>query len=143
MVTPRSDVDEATERRDRGMRVRRAVLGDDHVDRAVAATTHLDAAFQDYITGSAWGDVWGRPGLEPETRSLVTIALLAALGHEHELEMHLRAARRTGATPERIVEVLLHVAVYAGVPAANRAFAALKRVDGDEPHERDTRGGAT
>lgn len=125
------------------MQVRRAVLGDDHVDRATAATTDLDEAFQNYITGSAWGDVWGRPGLEPETRSLVTIALLAALGHEDELELHVRAARRTGATPERIVEVLLHVAVYAGVPAANHAFALLKRVHRDEAHGRDTGGGTT
>lgn len=120
------------ERADRGMAVRREVLGDEHVDRAVAATTPLDAPFQDYITGAAWADVWGRPGLDRATRSLVTIALLAALGHDHELEMHLRAAQRNGATPERIAEALLHVAVYAGVPAANTAFAALKRVVGDE-----------
>ena len=111
-----------------GMRVRRQVLGDEHVDAAIAGTTPWDEAFQRYITGAAWSDVWGRPGLEPPERSLVTIALLAALGHERELEMHLRAARRTGAEPERIVEVLLHVALYAGVPAANTAFASLKRV---------------
>lgn len=113
------------------MQTRRTVLGDAHVDRAVAGTTDLDAAFQDYLTGAAWADVWARPGLEPDTRSLVTIAILAALGQEHELEMHLRAAQRTGATPERVVEVLLHVAVYAGMPAANRAFAALKLLHGD------------
>lgn len=119
-------------RHDRGMAVRRAVLGDEHVDRAVATTTALDAPFQDYITGAAWADVWGREGLDRPTRSLLTVALLAALGHERELEMHLRASRNTGATPEQIVEALLHVAVYAGVPAANIAFAALKRVLGDD-----------
>jgi 4-carboxymuconolactone decarboxylase len=117
------------DRRLRGMQVRREVLGDEHVDRAVANTSPLDAAFQTYITGAAWADVWGRDGLDRPTRSLVTIALLAALGHEQELEMHLRAARRTGATPDAIGEALLHVALYAGVPAANRAFAALKRVE--------------
>ena len=114
------------------MQVRREVLGDEHVDAAVEGTTVLDEAFQDYITGAAWADVWGRPGLERPVRSLVTIALLAAQGHERELEMHLRATRRTGATPEQIVEVLLHVGVYAGVPAANMAFAAVKRVLGEE-----------
>lgn len=121
------------ERGDRGMQVRREVLGDDHVDAAVAATTPLDAPFQDYITGAAWSDVWGRDGLDRPTRSLLTLVLLAALGHEREFEMHLRAARNTGATPEQIAEALLHVAVYAGVPAANTAFAALKREYGDDP----------
>ncbi len=122
-------------RRDHGMQVRRSVLGDDHVDAAIENTTPWDAPFQEYITGAAWADVWGRPGLDKPERSLVTIALLAALGHERELEMHLRAARRTGAEPERIVEVLLHVALYAGVPAANTAFATFKRVmaESDEP----------
>jgi 4-carboxymuconolactone decarboxylase len=123
-----------SDRHDRGelgMRVRREVLGDEHVDRAVAGTTELDAAFQDYITGAAWADIWGREGLERSTRSLVTIALLAALGHQGELEMHLRAARRTGASPHQITEVLLHVGLYAGVPAANTGFAAFKRVYGD------------
>jgi 4-carboxymuconolactone decarboxylase len=115
-------------RHERGMQIRRRVLGDDHVDAAIAATTAWDESFQGYITGAAWADVWGRSGLELADRSLVTIALLAALGHERELEMHLRAARRTGAAPEQIVEVLLHVALYAGVPAANAAFAVLKRV---------------
>ncbi len=108
--------------------MRRAVLGDEHVDAAAARVTPLDQPFQDYIVGAAWADVWDRPGLERPTRSLVTIALLAALGHDRELAMHLRAARRTGATPEQITEVLLHVAVYAGVPAANSAFAALRTV---------------
>jgi 4-carboxymuconolactone decarboxylase len=125
-----------TDRHEQGMRVRREVLGDEHVDRAIAATTPLDGAFQDYITGAAWADVWGRDGLDRPTRSLVTLALLAALGHEREFEMHLRASRNTGATTEQIGEVLLHVALYAGVPAANTAFAALKRVLGEpDPHD--------
>lgn len=122
-------------RHDRGMRVRRAVLGDEHVDAAIARVSELTAPFQDYITGAAWADVWARPGLDGSTRSLVTIALLAALGHERELDVHLRASRRTGATPEEIAEVLLHVALYAGVPAANTAFAALDRVLGADPEE--------
>jgi 4-carboxymuconolactone decarboxylase len=116
------------ERYERGMRTRREVLGDDHVDATMARKSDLGGPFQDYITGAAWADVWARPGLDRSTRSLVTIALLAALGHERELDLHLRAARRTGATPEAIREVLLHVALYAGVPAANTAFAALERV---------------
>jgi 4-carboxymuconolactone decarboxylase len=113
------------------MRVRREVLGPAHVDAASAATTPLTAPFQQYITDAAWNDVWGHPGLDRARRSLVTIALLAALGHERELEMHRSAARRTGATPEQIVEVLLHVGLYAGVPAANSAFVALEREYGD------------
>lgn len=121
-----------TSRSEHGRRIRRQVLGDEHVDRAAAATTTLDAVFQDYITGAAWADVWGREELPRSTRSLVTLALLAALGHERELAMHLRAARNTGATPQEIGEVFMHVAVYAGVPAANIAFAALKREYGDD-----------
>jgi 4-carboxymuconolactone decarboxylase len=128
------------ERRTRGMQVRREVLGDEHVDRAVATTSPLDEAFQTYITGAAWADVWGRDGLDRPTRSLITIALLAALGHEQELEMHLRAARRTGASPEAITEALMHVALYAGVPAANRAFAALKRIEGNGRTSTDDEG---
>lgn len=116
----------------RGMETRRQVLGDDHVDRATETTTALDDAFQEYITGAAWADVWSRPQLPRETRSLITIALVSALGHERELEMHLRAARRTGATREQIVEALLHVAVYAGVPAAHQAFRVLKRTISDQ-----------
>lgn len=119
------------ERHERGLRVRREVLGDEHVDTAIERTTSLGAPFQEYITGAAWADVWGRPGLPRPTRSLITIALLAALGHERELEMHLRATRRTGVTPEEISEVLLHVALYAGLPHANTAFAALERILGD------------
>jgi 4-carboxymuconolactone decarboxylase len=125
-------VKDEDERLRRGSRTRREVLGDDHVDRAQAGTTHLDEPFQTYITGSAWADVWSRDGLDRRTRSLVTIALLAALGHTRELEMHLDAARRTGASAEEIGEVLLHVGLYAGVPAANTAFAALKRLHGGE-----------
>jgi 4-carboxymuconolactone decarboxylase len=120
------------QRHEDGMAVRRRVLGDDHVERAVAATTDTDRAFQEWITASVWGDIWGRPGLEPRQRSLITIALLAAGSHE-ELELHLRAARNTGATPEEISEVLLHVAIYAGVPASNRAFKMMKTI-----YEEDT-----
>lgn len=116
----------ADERYDRGMTVRRAVLGDAHVDRAQAGTTDLDRDFQRFITEMAWGSVWSRPGLDRRTRSLVTIAILAALGRE-ELALHLRASRNTGATPQEIAEVLMHVAVYAGVPAANAAFVVAKR----------------
>ncbi len=110
-----------------GMKVRRAVLGDDYVDRAIEATTDLDADFQRWITETAWGGVWARPDLDLRTRSLLTIAILGALNHD-ELELHLRAARNTGVTPEDIREALLHVAVYAGVPAANRAFKVAKDV---------------
>ena len=114
--------------RTRGMEVRRAVLGDDHVDRAVAGTTPLTAPFQDLITRYAWGDVWSRPGLDRRTRSMLTLALLAAGGHEHELALHVRAAVRNGVTPDEIGEVLLHSAVYAGVPAANSALAVAQSV---------------
>jgi 4-carboxymuconolactone decarboxylase len=115
------------ERAARGMRVRREVLGDDHVDRAVAATTEFTEPFQDFITRCAWGDIWSRPGLSRAERSLVTVAMLAALGREHELAMHVKAAVRNGLTPEQIREVLLQVAIYAGVPAANRAFPIAQR----------------
>ncbi len=111
-----------------GMRIRRAVLGDAHVDRAEANQTPFDADFQRFITETAWGTIWARPGLERKTRHLLTIAILAALGKENELAMHLRATRNTGVTPEEIKEVLLQVAVYAGVPAANSAFAVAKKV---------------
>ena len=113
---------------DAGMKVRREVLGDAHVNRAEAGTTEFDEAFQRYITESAWGAVWDRPNLDRRTRSLITISLLGALGHYDELKMHIRASRNTGATLEEVSEALLHVAVYAGVPAANRAFAAAKEV---------------
>jgi 4-carboxymuconolactone decarboxylase len=110
------------QRREAGMRVRREVLGDEHVDRAVASTSEFTAGFQDFITRYAWGELWAGPGLSRPQRSMVTLALLAGLGRHDELAMHVRAALRNGVTPAEISEVLLHVAVYAGVPAANRAF---------------------
>ena len=116
------------ERARQGMTVRRAVLGDEHVDRAVATTSSFTEPFQDFITRYAWGDVWSRPGLSRAERSMITLAMLAALQHENELAMHVRAALRNGLTPEQIQQVLLQVAVYAGVPAANRAFAVAQRV---------------
>lgn len=127
-----SNADES--RYDAGMRVRRAILGDAHVDRAIAGQTELDAPFQRFITEVAWGSLWARPDLDPKTRSLITIALLAALGRREELEVHLRATRNTGATPGDVREALLHVAVYAGIPAANSAFAIARAVlaDGGE-----------
>src|SRR3954470_15892408 len=110
------------------MRVRREVLGDAHVDRAQARQTSLDADFQRLITEMAWGTLWTRPDLDRRTRSLVTIALLAALGRTEELELHFRASKNIGVDPREIAEVLMHVAVYAGVPAANRAFALAKSI---------------
>lgn len=112
---------------EKGMATRRAVLGDAHVDRSAANATPFDEAFQRHITARAWGDVWSDPQLDRRTRSLLTLALLAALGHHEELAMHVRATRNTGATSEDIREALMHVAVYAGVPAANRAFAIAKQ----------------
>jgi 4-carboxymuconolactone decarboxylase len=109
------------------MQTRRQVLGDDYVDRAVAKTSEFDSDFQKWITETAWAGVWARPGLERKVKSLITIALLAALGH-NELEVHLRAAGHTGATPAEVAEALMHVAVYAGVPAANHAFAVAKKI---------------
>ncbi|HEX6920689.1 MAG TPA: 4-carboxymuconolactone decarboxylase [Actinomycetes bacterium] len=114
------------ERREQGMAVRRAVLGDAHVDRAVAGTDELTADFQDLITRYAWGDIWSRPGLDRRTRSCLTLAVLATLHHDEELAMHVRAALRNGVSTDEIKEVLLHVAVYAGVPAANRAFRVAR-----------------
>lgn len=115
-----------------GMRTRRAVLGETHVDRAEAAKTPLDAAFQRLITQSAWGSVWSRPQLTPRERSVVTLALLAALGNHEELALHLRATRQTGASPEDVAEAMLHVAIYAGAPRANHAMKIVKEVLGDE-----------
>ncbi|MGH6946174.1 MAG: 4-carboxymuconolactone decarboxylase [Kiloniellales bacterium] len=109
------------------MKTRRAVLGDRHVDRAEANKTAFDEDFQRFITESAWGSVWSRPGLTKRERSLVTIALLAALGHHEEVAMHVRATKNTGATADDIKEVLLHVAVYAGVPAANGAIKVARQ----------------
>ncbi|MEV4624679.1 4-carboxymuconolactone decarboxylase [Micromonospora sp. NPDC049523] len=115
------------ERHEAGMAVRRQVLGDAHVDRAVAGTDDFTADFQDLITRYAWGEIWTRPGLDRRTRSCITLAMLAALQHEEELAMHVRAALRNGLTREEIREVLLQVGVYAGVPAANRAFKVAQR----------------
>jgi 4-carboxymuconolactone decarboxylase len=117
-----------SERNEQGMTVRREVLGDDHVDRAVAGTTAFTAPFQDFITRYAWGEVWSRPGLSRAQRSIITLTALVVLRQEEELAMHLRGALRNGLTPEEIREVLLQTAVYAGVPAANRAFAVAQRV---------------
>ena len=112
---------------DIGMQVRKEVLGSEYVERAQARTTEFDADFQRYITESAWGSVWARPDLDRRTRSLVTIAILAALGRE-ELAVHLRGSQNIGVDPHEIAEVLLHVAVYAGVPAANAAFSTARKV---------------
>ena len=115
------------ERRTVGRRVRREVLGDGHVDRAEAATTPFSAPFQDFLTRTAWGDVWARPGLDRRTRSAITLAMLTALGAEGEIAMHVRAALTNGLSPEEIAEILLQAAIYAGVPAANAAFAIAQR----------------
>jgi 4-carboxymuconolactone decarboxylase len=113
-------------RYDIGMQVRKEVLGSEHVERTQAATTDFDSDFQRFLTETAWGSMWGRPGLDRRTRSLVTIAILAALGRE-ELALHVRASRNTGVDPHEIAEVLLHVAVYAGIPVANTAFSTAKK----------------
>ena len=117
-----------SDQHEEGMRVRRAVLGDAHVDRAEAQKTDFDAPFQDFITRSAWGMLWTRSGLTQRERSLVTIGLLAALGNDGELALHLRATRNTGATHEEVREALMHVAVYAGVPRANHAMKIAKEI---------------
>jgi 4-carboxymuconolactone decarboxylase len=111
------------DRLERGMVVRRAVLGEEHVERAQASTTEFTRDFQELITRYAWGEIWTRPGIDRKTRSLLTIAILAALGRSEELRLHVRATRNTGATRDEVREALLQVAVYAGVPAANSAFA--------------------
>ena len=113
---------------DAGMEVRRAVLGDAHVDRAIATTTDFTAPFQEFITEMAWGSVWTRDGLERRERSMITLAVLTALRAEDELALHVRAALRNGVTPEEIREALIHAAVYAGVPAANTAVGIAERV---------------
>ena len=115
-----------------GMTVRREVLGDAHVDRAIERTTELTAPFQEFITRFVWGGIWTRPELDRQTRSAITLAVLTALGSEHELELHIRAARRNGLSDAQIGEVLLHTAVYAGVPAANAALAIAQRVLAEE-----------
>jgi 4-carboxymuconolactone decarboxylase len=115
------------QRYEQGMEVRREVLGTEHVDRAIEGTTEFTAPFQDFITRYAWGEIWSRPGLTKQERSIVTLTVLAALQHEGELAMHVRAALRNGLTEAQIQEVLLQVGLYAGVPVANRAFAIAKR----------------
>lgn len=116
-----------------GMSVRREVLGDAHVDRAMERTTELTAPFQEFITRCAWGGVWTRPGLDRATRSAITLAVLTALGRENEIELHVLAARRNGLSEAQIGEVLLHTAVYAGVPAANAAFVIAERALQSQP----------
>jgi len=117
-----------SETHDRGMQVRREVLGDEHVDRAMERTTEHTKEFQDFITRYAWGEIWTRPGLDRRTRSCITLTALVAQGRFDELELHIRGAQRNGLTPEEIKEVLLQCAVYCGVPAANSAFAVFQRV---------------
>jgi len=121
------------QRQEAGMGVRRAVLGAAHVDRAEAAKNDLDAEFQDLITRYAWGEIWARPGLPRHTRSLLTIGLMIALNRDEELRLHLRAAANNGVTVDEIREVLLHCAVYCGVPAANAAFRIAKEVFSEGP----------
>ena len=126
---------------DRGMQVRREVLGNDHVDKAVERTTAFTADFQDLITRYAWGEIWTRPSLDRRTRSCITLTALVALGRLEELEMHVRAALRNGLTADEIKEVLLHSAVYCGVPAANAAFAVAQSAlaEHDRPPSPDQR----
>ncbi len=121
--------------RERGMKARREVLGDAHVDRAIDKTTPLTADFQDLITRYAWGEIWSRDGLDRRMRSAITLTALVALGRDEELELHLRGALRNGLTPDEISEVLLQSAIYCGVPAANAAFAIAQRVLGEETPE--------
>ena len=120
---------------DRGLEVRKQVLGAKYVDAALQGATPLDDDFQAFVTESAWGSVWARPGLDRKTRSMVTIAMLAALGQEEELKLHIRATARTGVSRDEVKEILLQVAVYAGVPAANSAFrcarAAFAQLDAE------------
>ena len=121
-----------TDPHERGMEVRREVLGADHVDRATEATTPFTADFQDFITRYVWGEIWTRPGLDRKTRSCITLTALVALGRDHELALHVRAALRNGLTRDEIKEVLLQAAVYCGVPAANSAFAIAQQVLDEE-----------
>ena len=113
---------------ERGMKVRREVLGDEHVNAAISRTTSFTADFQDLITRYAWGEIWSRQGLDRRTRSCITLMALLALGRLEELELHVRAARRNGLSEDEIKEVILHGAIYCGVPAANSAFAVAQRV---------------
>jgi 4-carboxymuconolactone decarboxylase len=125
-----------TERHDEGMRIRREILGDEHVDAAVTGTTDDTADFQDLITRYAWGEIWSRPGLDRRTRSAITLMALIALNREQELEMHIRAALRNGLSRGEIGEVLLQSAIYCGVPAANGAFAVFQDVMAEEEGDR-------
>ena len=118
---------------DAGLKVRREVLGDEHVDRSLERANELTEPFQEFITRCAWGGVWTRPGLGRDVRSAITLAVLTALGRENEIEMHVRAARRNGLSTAEIGEILLHTAVYAGVPAANAAFAIAQRALAADP----------
>ncbi len=122
-----------------GLAMRRRVLGDAHVKRAQESATDFDLDFQQFITQYAWGRVWTRPGLDPRTRSLLTIVMLATLGREEELKLHLRATPNTGATAEDVKEALLQVAIYAGVPAANTAFKIAKATFGEMAKAKDDR----
>ena len=117
-----------SDQHERGMEVRREVLGDDHVDNAIEKTTEFTKDFQDLITRYAWGEIWTRPGLDRRMRSAITLTALIARGHFEELAMHIRAARRNGLSDDEIKEVLLQSAIYCGVPAANQAFAVASRV---------------
>jgi 4-carboxymuconolactone decarboxylase len=125
----------------RGMRVRREVLGDEHVDNAISRTTDFTTDFQDFITRYAWGEIWTRPGLDRRTRSAITLSTLVALGKLEELEMHVRAALRNGLSVDEIKEVLLHSAIYCGLPAANAAFAVAQRVLAEHDESRGDRQG--
>jgi len=124
-----------TKRYQQGMKIRRAVLGDEHVDRAVAATTDFNRDFQNFITRCAWGEIWARPGLPRHTRSLLTLAMMVALNRGEEFRLHVKAAFNNGVTRDQIKEVLLHSAIYCGVPAANSAFHiaadVFKEMDGE------------
>jgi 4-carboxymuconolactone decarboxylase len=120
-----------SERYEEGMRMRRSVLGDAHVDAALTAMNSFDEEFQNLITRLAWGEIWTRPGLSPHTRSLLTIGLMVALNRGEELRLHLRAAANNGVNDDEIREVLLHCAVYCGVPAANAAFHAAKEIQNE------------
>ncbi len=125
----------SNERHEQGMKIRREVLGDAHVDSAVERTTDFTADFQDLITRYAWGEIWSRPGLDRRMRSAITLTALVALGRDHELAMHVRAALRNGLTADEIKEVLLQSAVYCGVPAANNAFAIAQQVLDEEDRQ--------
>ncbi|AUG53156.1 4-carboxymuconolactone decarboxylase [Thalassospira marina] len=125
---------------EQGMKTRRSVLGDPHVDRASASVTEFDDFFQRYITENVWGTVWTNPALSRRERSIITISLMAALGHEEELAMHLRATVNTGASRDDIREALMHVAIYAGIPAGNTAFRIAKQVFAELDHKKPDQG---